>query len=69
MMNDKIAEAAVNPKVCAAKAGNIDRSKPTMPPTNAFTTTNKVNCFQFALSPKVGVSFAILTTNIVFCHG
>lgn len=32
---------------------NIVRSIPIIPPTKAFTITNKVNCFQFSLSPRL----------------
>ena len=48
--------------------GRMDRSRPTMAPTNTFTTTSSVNCFQFARRPSAMVPTAFATLDCV-CRG
>src|SRR5687767_11125413 len=53
-INDTATVADVMPNSVSARAGRIDRSKPTMPPTNALIATSSANCRQFAPRPSVG---------------
>ncbi|HEY6179261.1 MAG TPA: hypothetical protein VIX73_32625 [Kofleriaceae bacterium] len=51
-MNDSIAARATSWKSCSAIAGKMERSIPTMAPTNAFTTTSSENWPRLAVRPS-----------------
>ena len=51
-MNEVMAVFEVSPNSCSPRSGNTVRSKPTMAPTKAFSTTRRVNCGRFSRSPS-----------------
>src|SRR5437016_3521294 len=53
-MNERIAVFDVSPKSAAAHTGSTARSRPTIAPTNALTSTSSENCCQFCLRPGTG---------------
>src|SRR5581483_2871671 len=50
--NERIAARDAIPNSRSAKRGRMTRSMPTVAPTNAFTATRRMNCSQFARSPR-----------------
>ena len=56
-IKESMADFEDKPNSVSANCGIIERSKPTIPPTKAFTMTNKPNCCQFSLSPNETVMF------------
>jgi hypothetical protein len=59
VMNERIAVFEATPNSSSANCGKIVLSIPMMPPTNAFTMTRRVNCFQFSVRPSLILSVAI----------
>ena len=53
MMKEKIAVFRTSPNSCDPTSGTTVRSRPTMPPTKALTSTRSANCRQFSLSPSL----------------
>src|SRR5688500_2300427 len=53
MMKESRAVLAARWKSCSAMAGKMLRSRPTMAPTNALTSTSSENCAAFARSPSL----------------
>ena len=51
-MNDSMAVRAASWNSCSAIAGRMLRSRPTMAPTNALTTTSSANCPTFSRRPS-----------------
>src|SRR5207237_9345319 len=53
-MKERIALFDERPKSAAAQSGSTARSRPTIAPTNALTTTSSENCCQFRPKPNAG---------------
>src|SRR6266571_34440 len=51
-MNDRIAARAARWNSRSATAGRMLRSRPTIAPTKALTTTRRVNCARFGPNPS-----------------
>ena len=51
-MNEKMAVLRTSPNSWEPMRGTTVRSRPTIPPTKAFTRTSSENCCQFSLSPR-----------------
>ena len=62
--NDNIAVLDATPNSISANFGKIVRSKPTIPPTNAFTITKIENCNQFSLRPSLMFFFTYSCINM-----
>ncbi len=61
MMNEKMAVLKTNPNCSEPTSGTTVRSKPTIPPTKAFTRTSSANCRQFSLRPSRTVGEGLLS--------
>src|SRR5213593_4505871 len=57
-MNEVMAVFEVSPNSCSPRSGSTVRSKPTMAPTKAFSTTRRVNCGRFPAVRAASRSFA-----------
>ena len=55
-MKESAAVLEARPKSRSAMSGRTVRSRPTIAPTNAFTSTRSQNCRQFARRPNTGGS-------------
>src|SRR5947209_3534691 len=51
-MNDSTAALEPRPKSWRPISGSVERSRPTIAPTNALTSTSSENCAAFARSPS-----------------
>ena len=51
-MNDNTAALDVRPKSSRPMSGSVERSRPTIAPTNALTATSSENCARFSRSPS-----------------
>src|SRR5829696_4716755 len=51
-MNEKIAVLRTSPNSSEPTSGTTVRSRPTIPPTKALTSTSMANCRQFSLRPR-----------------
>ena len=51
-MNDSTAALEVSPKSLWPISGSVERSSPTIAPTNALTATSSENCARFSRSPS-----------------
>src|SRR5215203_5176086 len=51
-MNEKMAVLKTSPNSSDPTSGTTVRSRPTIPPTKAFTSTSSENCPRFSLSPS-----------------
>src|SRR5437763_9396929 len=51
-MNDSTAALEPSPKSWRPTSGSVERSRPTIAPTNAFTSTSSENCAAFSRSPR-----------------
>jgi hypothetical protein len=67
-MKERIALLEAMPNSRSAMRGSTVRSNPTMPPTNALTTTSSENCPRFCVRPKtIELCFSTLVLNAYAC--
>ena len=52
MMNEKMAVLRTSPNSWEPMSGTTVRSRPTIPPTKAFTRTSSENCPRFSFRPS-----------------